>query len=100
MATMSQWENRPGRRQPKSFAITQWYTRHWIRRGPTQSRTIQINGMKKAVGFTSRYGIRIAEETDGWHVDYELKDTMSRGGGPHYVIHPVSGAIVAKRYEQ
>ena len=48
----------------------------------------------------SRYSIRIAQEPDGWHVDCELKDERARGGGPHYVIHPVSGEIVAKRYEQ
>ena len=48
----------------------------------------------------SRYSIRIAEHSDGWHVDYQLKDEQARGGGPHYVIHPVSGQIVAKRYEQ
>ena len=55
---------------------------------------------EKAYRDLSRYGIRIAEEADGWHVDYELKDARARGGGPHYVIHPVSGEIVAKRYEQ
>ncbi len=48
----------------------------------------------------SRYSIRIAEESDGWHVDYELKDQRARGGGPHYVIHPVSGDVVSKRCEQ
>jgi len=48
----------------------------------------------------SRFSIRISEEPDGWHVDYELKDQRARGGGPHYVIHPLSGEIVTKRYEQ
>ena len=48
----------------------------------------------------ARYSIRITAEPDGWHVDYELKDQRARGGGPHYVIDPVSGSIVAKRYEQ
>jgi hypothetical protein len=48
----------------------------------------------------TRYSIRITEEADGWHVDYELKDQRARGGGPHYVIDPVTGGIVAKRYEQ
>ena len=37
---------------------------------------------------------------DGWHVDYDLTDPLSAGGGPHYVIDPVSGRILAKRYEQ
>lgn len=48
----------------------------------------------------SRFVIRIARESDGWHVDFELKDTMAHGGGPHYVIDPDSGVIVTKRYEQ
>ena len=48
----------------------------------------------------SRYTIRITEEADGWHVDYDLMDQRARGGGPHYVIHPTTGEIVAKRYEQ
>jgi hypothetical protein len=48
----------------------------------------------------SPYSICITERPDGWHVDYELKDDRARGGGPHYVIHPISGEIVEKRYEQ
>jgi len=48
----------------------------------------------------SRFAIRIVREDDGWHVDFELKDKTARGGGPHYVIDPESGAIISKRYEQ
>jgi len=48
----------------------------------------------------ARFVIRIEREADGWHVDFDLKDAMARGGGPHYVIDPGSGAIVTKRYEQ
>jgi hypothetical protein len=48
----------------------------------------------------SRYNIRLALETDGWHVDYELKDRKGKGGGPHYVIDALTGAILSKRYEQ
>lgn len=49
----------------------------------------------------SEHRITITHESDGWHVDYELKDELrSRGGGPHYVIHTVTGSILAKRYEQ
>jgi hypothetical protein len=48
----------------------------------------------------SPYRIRLALEDDGWHVDYELKDPKLKGGGPHYVIHAVTGAIISKRYEQ
>jgi hypothetical protein len=44
--------------------------------------------------------VTLALEADGWHVDYELKNPESNGGGPHYVIDARSGAIVSKRYEQ
>ncbi len=47
-----------------------------------------------------RFDIRVALETDGWHVDYILKDDRARGGGPHYVIDPLTGGILSKRYEQ
>jgi hypothetical protein len=47
-----------------------------------------------------RCGPLQALEPDGWHVDYELKAPALQGGGPHYVIDPVSGGILAKRYEQ
>lgn len=55
---------------------------------------------ERAYRDLSRFVIRIAEEPDGWHVDYELKDARARGGGPHYVIAPVTGEIKLKRYEQ
>ena len=48
----------------------------------------------------ARYNIRLALEVDGWHVDYELKDSKWKGGGPHYVIDAVTGVILSKRYEQ
>src|SRR5688572_4901447 len=38
------------------------------------------------------YRISLVLETDGWHVDYLLKDPNLNGGGPHYVIEPVTGA--------
>ena len=55
---------------------------------------------EKAYRDLSGFSIRLAEEADGWHVDYELKDERARGGGPHYLIHPTTGKILAKRYEQ
>ena len=48
----------------------------------------------------SRFIIRMVRESDGWHVDFDLKDATARGGGPHYIIHPETCVIVAKRYEQ
>lgn len=46
------------------------------------------------------YRIEIALETDGWHINYELKDSQLNGGGPHYVIDATTGAIVSKHYYQ
>jgi hypothetical protein len=46
------------------------------------------------------YRISLVLEADGWHVDYQLKNPQVNGGGPHYVIDPCNGAILAKRYEQ
>ncbi len=46
------------------------------------------------------YRIRVALEQDGWHIDYELKDPHAKGGGPHYLIHAGTAAILSKRYEQ
>jgi hypothetical protein len=46
------------------------------------------------------YRIQLVLEDDGWHVDYELKDRRLKGGGPHYIIDAVTGAIISKRYEQ
>jgi hypothetical protein len=48
----------------------------------------------------SDFRIQLVLEEDGWHVDYELKDPRLKGGGPHYIIHPHTGAILSKRYEQ
>ena len=53
---------------------------------------------ERAYRDLSRFVIRIARESDGWHVDFDLKETTARGGGPHYVIDPESGVIVTKRY--
>lgn len=46
------------------------------------------------------YRIQLVLETDGWHVDFELKDPRLKGGGPHYVIDAHTGQITKKRYEQ
>ena len=55
---------------------------------------------ERAYRDLSPYRIAIALETDGWHVDYHLKDASLNGGGPRYVIDSLSGAIIAKKYEQ
>lgn len=54
----------------------------------------------KAYRDLTPYRVTVVLESDGWHVDYQLKDPRSAGGGPHYVIDALAGAIVSKRYEQ
>ena len=48
----------------------------------------------------SEFKITLTPSPDGWHVDYDLTDPLSAGGGPHYVIRPDTGDILARRYEQ
>ena len=48
----------------------------------------------------NQFRIEVALESDGWHIDYELKDPHLNGGGPHYVIDATTGAIAFKRYDQ
>jgi uncharacterized membrane protein YkoI len=55
---------------------------------------------EKAYRDLSGYYIHVELDDDGWHVDYELKNSQSHGGGPHYVIDARTGTILAKRYEQ
>lgn len=55
---------------------------------------------EKAYRDLSAYCVRVELGDDGWHVDYELKNRQSQGGGPHYVIDVQTGAIRSKRYEQ
>ena len=55
---------------------------------------------KKVYRELSGFRIEITEESDGWHIDFELKNPNLNGGGPHYVIDPASGTITAKHYEQ
>jgi len=48
----------------------------------------------------SGFRITLMLQEDGWHVDYDLTKPLVAGGGPHYIIHPTTGTIIAKRYEQ
>lgn len=65
-----------------------------------QALTIARLDAEKAYRDLSVYEVRIVLKPDGWHVDYELKNPEAHGGGPHYVIDPVNGKILSKRYEQ
>jgi hypothetical protein len=72
---------------------------------PPQLSAVQVLGIAEADAIQayrdlSPYQIRLALLSDGWHVDYELKDPAIKGGGPHYVIDPSSGAILRRTYEQ
>lgn len=51
-------------------------------------------------GDLSGFKITLTPCADGWHIDYDLTDPLVAGGGPHYVIHSVTGDILARRYEQ
>ncbi|HEX4965211.1 MAG TPA: hypothetical protein VF173_30660 [Thermoanaerobaculia bacterium] len=55
---------------------------------------------ERAYRDLSPYRASVSLEQDGWHVDYALKDSRLQGGGPHYVIDPGDGVILAKQYEQ
>lgn len=48
----------------------------------------------------SGYRISMVCDKAGWHVDYDLTKLLVAGGGPHYVIDPVTGVILDKWYEQ
>jgi len=65
-----------------------------------QALTIAQADAVKAYRDLSGYRIQLVLETDGWHVDYELKNPELTGGGPHYILDAQTGAIVFKRYEQ
>jgi hypothetical protein len=51
-------------------------------------------------GDLSGFKITLTPRPDGWHVDYDLTDPLSAGGGPHYVIDVQTGNILTRRYEQ
>lgn len=53
-----------------------------------------------AYGDLSGFKITLFRYPDGWHVDYEVAEPLSAGGGPHYVIDPDTGVILGRRYEQ
>jgi hypothetical protein len=68
----------------------------------TSDQALRIARMdaEKIYRDLSPYRILVELYQDGWHVDYELKNLNSQGGGPHYVIDPTAGTIRSKKYEQ
>ncbi len=65
-----------------------------------QALTIAQKDVAKVYRDLSMYCVCMVLEQDGWHIDYEMKDSRLKGGGPHYVVNAFTGAIVSKRYEQ
>jgi hypothetical protein len=65
-----------------------------------RAREIAQDDAKQAYGDLSAYDVKTVLENDGWHIDYELKEKSSEGGGPHYLIDPHNGKIIKKKYEQ
>ncbi len=68
----------------------------------SREKALQIarGDAEKVYRDLSEYRIDSKLEQDGWHIDFELKDPDLDGGGPHYLIDPLNGRIVSKRYEQ
>ena len=68
----------------------------------TSDQALRIARLDAEIAYRdlSPFYVRIELHDGGWHVDYELKNTQSHGGGPHYVIDAQTGVICKKRYEQ
>jgi hypothetical protein len=64
---------------------------------PDQALAIAQADSLRVYRNLSSYRVSLVLEDFGWHVDYDLKDTKRKGGGPHYVIDATSGAIISKR---
>ena len=55
---------------------------------------------ERAYKDLNRFKINLYLEPDGWHVEYHLTKQLVAGGGPYYLIDPVTGTIVSKKYYQ
>lgn len=53
-----------------------------------------------AYGDLSLYRVEVTPTSDGWKVCYLLFQPRTAGGGPHYLIDAVTGAILDKKYYQ
>jgi len=65
-----------------------------------QALRIAREDAEKAYRDLSPYKITLFLEKERWYIDFDLKDTGIRGGGPHYIIDAGAGTIVWKVYEQ
>ena len=66
----------------------------------TEALRVAQEDAQTAYRHLTHYQIRVALKEDGWHIAYDLIDPRAKGGGPHYLIHPSTAAILSKRYEQ
>ena len=55
---------------------------------------------ERMYGDMSDLAITLRLEADGWHVEYMPSRPGWQGGGPYYVIDPVDGTIISKKYYQ
>jgi hypothetical protein len=55
---------------------------------------------ERAYGDVSRFVVHVSLESDGWHVDYQIKNPQTKGGAPKYVVDASSGEIISKQYYQ
>ncbi|HKA07461.1 MAG TPA: hypothetical protein VKD71_09405 [Gemmataceae bacterium] len=70
------------------------------RLGSDQVLRIANDDAVRKYGDLSDFRISIRLLPDGWHVEYEPDTPDEQGGGPHYVIDPVDGTIISKKYYQ
>jgi hypothetical protein len=68
----------------------------------TSDQALRIARLDAEVAYRdlTPFCIRVELADDGWHIDFELRNKQSNGGGPHYVIDAEAGVILSKRYEQ
>jgi len=65
-----------------------------------QALSIAQLDAERAYGDVSRFRAEVTLETDGWHVEYQIKSTFTKGGAPQYIIDATTGEIISKRYFQ
>ena len=77
-------------------------TQHSHQTAITSDQALRIARLdaEKAYRDLTPYRITLVLEDDGWHVDYDLKVPLGNGGAPHYLVDPISGAILWKKYDQ
>ncbi len=65
-----------------------------------QALSVAQSDAERVYGDVSRFRVQISLEPDGWHIEYQIKNPLTKGGAPTYVIDAASGEIISKRYYQ